>query len=60
MIVLILGLAGQYMPPRWRNGLEIELGRWPALARGAVLAVAITIIEILGPTGVAPFIYFQF
>jgi len=60
LIVLFLGLAGQYMPPRWRNGLEIELGRWPALARGAVLAVAITTIEILGPTGVAPFIYFQF
>jgi D-alanyl-lipoteichoic acid acyltransferase DltB (MBOAT superfamily) len=60
VIVLFLGLAGQYMPPRWRNGLEIELGRWPALARGAVLAVAITTIEILGPTGVAPFIYFQF
>ncbi|HEY1209361.1 MAG TPA: MBOAT family protein [Terracidiphilus sp.] len=60
LIVLFLGLAGQYMPPRWRNGLEIELGRWPALARGAVLAVAIATIEILGPTGVAPFIYFQF
>ena len=60
LIVLFLGLAGQFMPPRWRNGLEIELGRWPAQARGVVLAVAITTIEVLGPTGVAPFIYFQF
>jgi D-alanyl-lipoteichoic acid acyltransferase DltB (MBOAT superfamily) len=60
LIVLFLGLAGQYMPPRWRNGFEIELGRWPTLARGAALAVAIATIEILGPTGVAPFIYFQF
>jgi D-alanyl-lipoteichoic acid acyltransferase DltB (MBOAT superfamily) len=60
LVVLFLGLAGQYMPPRWRNGFEIKLGRWPALARGAVLAVAIATIEILGPTGVAPFIYFQF
>ena len=59
-IVLFLGLAGQYMPSRWRNAFEIELGRWPALARGAALAVAIALIEILGPTGVAPFIYFQF
>jgi hypothetical protein len=59
-IVLFLGLAGQYMPARWRNAFEIELGRWPALARGAALAAAITLIEILGPTGVAPFIYFQF
>jgi D-alanyl-lipoteichoic acid acyltransferase DltB (MBOAT superfamily) len=59
-IVLFLGLAGQYMPSRWRSAFEIEMGRWPALARGAALAVAITLIEILGPTGVAPFIYFQF
>jgi D-alanyl-lipoteichoic acid acyltransferase DltB (MBOAT superfamily) len=59
-IVLFLGLGGQYTPSRWRNAFEIELGRWPALARGAALAVAIALIEILGPTGVAPFIYFQF
>jgi D-alanyl-lipoteichoic acid acyltransferase DltB (MBOAT superfamily) len=59
-IVLFLGLAGQFAPTRWRNGLELEMGRWPALARGAALAVALTVIEILGPTGVAPFIYFQF
>lgn len=60
VIVLFLGLAGQFMPARWRNSFEVELGRWPALARGAALAVAIAAIEILGPSGVAPFIYFQF
>jgi hypothetical protein len=38
----------------------VELGRWPTLARGAAFAGAITAIEVLGPTGVAPFIYFQF
>src|SRR5579863_8550377 len=59
-IVLFLGLASQYVPSRWRNALEIELGRWPALARGAALAFAVAVIEVLGPTGVAPFIYFQF
>ena len=59
-LVLFLGLAGQWMPSRWRNSFEVELGRWPALARGAALAVAVAAIEILGPTGVAPFIYFQF
>ena len=59
-VVLFLGLASQFTPPRWRNALEVQLGRWPALARGAALAVAVALIEILGPTGVAPFIYFQF
>ena len=59
-IVLFLGLAGQFVPTRWRNVFEIQLGRWPALARGAAVAVALALIEILGPSGVAPFIYFQF
>ena len=60
LLVLFLGLGSQFMPARWRNGFEVEMGRWPALARGAAVAVAIAAIEILGPTGVAPFIYFQF
>ena len=59
-VVLILGLGGQFLPSRWRSAFELQLGRWPALARGAALAVAVALIEILGPTGVAPFIYFQF
>jgi D-alanyl-lipoteichoic acid acyltransferase DltB (MBOAT superfamily) len=60
VLVLILGLFGQYLPRRWRFGLEIEIARWPAALRGAGLAVALFIISVLGPTGVAPFIYFQF
>jgi D-alanyl-lipoteichoic acid acyltransferase DltB (MBOAT superfamily) len=60
LIVLFLGLAGQFRPPRWRNALETEMGRWPAVVRGAALAAAVAAIEFLGPTGVAPFIYFQF
>ncbi len=60
LLVLTLGLAGQYAPARWRNAFEVELGRWPALVRGAAFAGIVSAIEVLGPTGVAPFIYFQF
>jgi len=60
VLVLVLGLASQFAPTRWRNAFEVELGRWPAFARGAAFAVAVAAIEILGPSGVAPFIYFQF
>jgi len=60
VLVLIAGLGAQYLPRRWGFGLEIVLGRAPALLRGAALACAIFVIQILGPTGVAPFIYFQF
>jgi len=60
LLALIVGLGGQYQPLRWRNALECEFNRWPALATGAAFAVAICAVEILGPTGVAPFIYFRF
>ncbi len=60
VFALLLGLFGQYQPLRWRRALEYELGRWPALARGAAFAAAIFAIELLGPSGVAPFIYFRF
>jgi D-alanyl-lipoteichoic acid acyltransferase DltB (MBOAT superfamily) len=59
-MALIAGLAGQFQPLRWRKVLEFELGCWPAMARGAAFAAAIFIVEILGPSGVAPFIYFRF
>jgi alginate O-acetyltransferase complex protein AlgI len=60
MLMLILGILGQYKPQRWRKGVESEMSRWPALVRGAALAAAIILIELLGPSGIAPFIYFQF
>jgi D-alanyl-lipoteichoic acid acyltransferase DltB (MBOAT superfamily) len=60
MLALVLGIAGQYQPVRWRKSLEGELGCWPAMARGAAFAIAIFAIELLGPSGVAPFIYFRF
>ena len=57
---LVLGLFGQYMPRVWRRTTEAVMSRLPAAANGLLLALAVYLIEILGPTGVAPFIYFQF
>jgi hypothetical protein len=48
------------LPRRWRFRLELTLARTPALLRGAGLALALFLIQLLGPTGAAPFIYFQF
>ena len=36
------------------------VARLPMSVNGAALAVGVFVIEMLGPTGVAPFIYFQF
>lgn len=59
-IMLCLGLFMQYRPKRWDMSLEQELARWPTVIRGACLALVIFAIEVLGPSGIAPFIYFQF
>ena len=60
LLALLAGLFGQFQPLRWRRAAECEASRWPALVSGAAFAVAIFTIELLGPSGVAPFIYFRF
>ena len=57
---LLLGLAGQYAPARWGQAARAEFARWTPPLRGAALAGALFAVELLGPSGVAPFIYFQF
>lgn len=57
---LLLGLAGQYAPTRWGQAARTEFARWAVPLRGAALAGTLFAIELLGPSGVAPFIYFQF
>ena len=60
LIALLLGIFGQYAPLVWRRGLESGMSRIPVAVNGAALAVGIVAIELLGPRGVAPFIYFRF
>jgi alginate O-acetyltransferase complex protein AlgI len=59
-VTLMLGIFGQYLPRVWRRSVEATMSRMPVVANGAVLALGVYVIEMLGPTGVAPFIYFQF
>jgi D-alanyl-lipoteichoic acid acyltransferase DltB (MBOAT superfamily) len=58
--VLVLGVLGQYAPRAWRRFAEATMTRMPAFVNGAALALGVYVIELLGPSGVAPFIYFQF
>jgi len=60
ILVLVAGLFGQYLPRRLGFTLETILARLPSFVRGAALASALFVIQVLGPTGVSPFIYFQF
>jgi D-alanyl-lipoteichoic acid acyltransferase DltB (MBOAT superfamily) len=60
VVALLAGLFGQYLPRGLRFGLEAGMARLPSVFRGAALGCALFAIQVLGPTGVSPFIYFQF
>jgi alginate O-acetyltransferase complex protein AlgI len=60
ILTLLLGIFGQYAPRLWRRTAESTMSRLPIFASGIALAFGIFLIELFGPTGVAPFIYFQF
>jgi hypothetical protein len=60
VVTLLLGIFGQYAPRLWRRSLEATMSCMPVALNGAALALGIYAIDLLGPTGVAPFIYFQF
>jgi alginate O-acetyltransferase complex protein AlgI len=62
MVVAVVAamLAAQLVPRRVVTTLQVGFSRWPIVAQGLALAGVLTCIDVLGPQGVAPFIYFQF
>jgi hypothetical protein len=53
-------LALQFWPRDFGLWLQSGLSRLKPAPLGIVFALALLVIVILGPSGVAPFIYFQF
>ncbi|HEY6961265.1 MAG TPA: MBOAT family protein [Gaiellaceae bacterium] len=60
VLAILVGIVGQYVRPTAVTSLLGGFARLPAVAQAACVAVALTVINTLGPTGVAPFIYFRF
>jgi len=60
LLCIMVGLGMQYVPSLWIKRVHL-FGTWlqPAL-RGCVFAGILLLIEVLGPSAPAPFIYFQF
>ncbi len=58
--IIAVALALHALPPRWTESLEARLAPWPAPALGLAFGLALVVILTLGPSGVAPFIYFHF
>ena len=60
LTLLILAMALHFLPPNWVGRLETATLRIPLVAWGALAGAIIVAIDSLGPSGMAPFIYFQF
>jgi D-alanyl-lipoteichoic acid acyltransferase DltB (MBOAT superfamily) len=56
----VLGIAIQYVPRRAIENLEAGLGRVGWVGQGLALALALFLIDMLGPVGPAEFLYFKF
>ncbi len=60
LLVALAMLLWQQLPPRGLAPLERAYARLPLPLQGLALGVFIFLCLMLGPRGVAPFIYFQF
>jgi D-alanyl-lipoteichoic acid acyltransferase DltB (MBOAT superfamily) len=61
LLVLTAGaVAMQFLPGNKIERFAERSRDWPAAALGLMLGVGLLLIEMIGPEGVAPFIYFQF
>ena len=58
--LVAVGIAIQYVPRRVVDGFENGLARVGWVGQGAALAVALFLIDTLGPQGAAEFLYFKF
>jgi len=60
VLAILVGIVCQYIRPAAVTSLVASFQRMPIVAQSACVAVALVLINTLGPTGVAPFIYFRF
>jgi alginate O-acetyltransferase complex protein AlgI len=60
LLAIAVGIGSQYLPARIPRLVMARFSRLPVLGQATVLALALMLTSVLGPEGVAPFIYFQF
>ena len=60
LLTIGLALASQFVPPATVERIQLRFAAMAPGAQAVALAAALTIIDALGPDGVAPFIYFRF
>ena len=59
-LAIVVGIGVQYVPRTWWQRGEAGLSAVNPVLQGVVLAVGFMLLDILGPTGPAAFLYFKF
>jgi D-alanyl-lipoteichoic acid acyltransferase DltB (MBOAT superfamily) len=60
LLVIAAALIAQYVPTRVGALLEWRASNLPPIVQGLAFGVLLLVCNVLGPQGVAPFIYFRF
>ncbi len=60
VLAIVVGIASQYLPARVPRRLMDGFARLPVVAQASVLGLGLMVTSVMGPEGVAPFIYFRF
>jgi hypothetical protein len=57
---IVAMILSQFVPENAMQALQARFAQLHLAAQGVALALGFFVIDALGPTGVLPFIYFQF
>ena len=60
LLAIVVGMVGQFVPRRVGDALEYRVSQLPPMVLAVGIGLWLVVINLLGPQGVAPFIYFQF
>jgi len=60
LAAVAVGMGIQFLPTNWWQSFQARVSQLPYAAQGVGLGFTLMFINALGPSGVAPFIYFQF
>ena len=60
LVTIVVGMVGQFVPRRVGDALEYRASHLPPVLLGIGVGLFLVVCNLLGPVGVAPFIYFQF
>jgi len=60
LLVIIVGIGVQYVPRTFYQRLQAGFSVLNPVVQGLVLAIGFMLLDVLGPTGPASFLYFKF